>query len=717
METKLDHALALAAQGFWVFPLRSNSKLPLNKGWQDEATCDPDQIKKMDFVSRGLNVGIFTSRFGQDNALLVVDVDMKEGKNGDAELFRLEMEGRDFPPTREVTTATGGRHLIYSTAEPVKQGANVIGDGLDIRSRGGFIVGAGSTIDGAPYRVSVDAPVVPAPAWLVDHCGVDRRDRGELAVVDLSGVDAGRARRRAVEYLTAAEPSVEGQGGDETAYKVACRVKDFGVDATTAVELLDDHWNPRCLPPWDLDALMAKVNNAYAYGVVPAGAAAPEVQFPPVVVEPEAKTAGGPIQIINREYAFVRQGAFVLHENTDEFGEFKTDHLNLAEFHGWFANKTITMGKKTMPQSQAWIEWPQRREYEAVVFAPQQNPGPRWYNMWRGFTVAPAASADHPSVDAFKEHALKNTCDGDAKLYHWLMSFFAHMIQRPYEKPLVALVFKGKKGTGKNALVERVGRLLGAHFRVTDDGRYLTGNFNSHFEANLFFVLDEAHWAGDKRAEGKLKGLITGAKHSIERKGKEPYEVRNLSRIAIIGNEDWLVPASSDERRFAVFNVGDGRIQDRKFFIDMREGMEAGGYGALLRFLLDYDISGVDLNDAPATAGLAEQKEASLEPLQQWWLTCLTDGRIVESDFGSDWPAVVDRDKLRESLGRYWKARGIRAMAPDSRMVGKALKSMLPGHGNYRGPKPDQRYHYRLPDLAQAREEWDRFMGFSREWE
>jgi hypothetical protein len=92
------------------------------------------------------------------------------------------------------------------------------------------------------------------------------------------------------------------------------------------------------------------------------------------------------------------------------------------------------------------------------------------------------------------------------------------------------------------------------------------------------FALDEAFWSGDKQAEGVLKDLITGRDHVIEHKGKEPYSVANKTRVVIIGNEDWLIPASHDERRFAFFDVGDGRKQDRAFFQSMREGMEAGGY-------------------------------------------------------------------------------------------------------------------------------------------
>ena len=51
-------------------------------------------------------------------------------------------------------------------------------------------------------------------------------------------------------------------------------------------------------------------------------------------------------------------------------------------------------------------------------------------------------------------------------------------------------------------------------------------------------MADEAFWAGDKQAEGKLKDLITGAHHFIEFKGKEPVLVENHTRLLVIGNQD-----------------------------------------------------------------------------------------------------------------------------------------------------------------------------------
>ena len=76
----------------------------------------------------------------------------------------------------------------------------------------------------------------------------------------------------------------------------------------------------------------------------------------------------------------------------------------------------------------------------------------------------------------------------------------------------------------------------------------------------MLFQFEEAFWAGDKQAEGKLKLLITSKLHMIERKGYEPYMVGNYARIYITSNNDWVVPATVDERRFAIFECLNTRV-------------------------------------------------------------------------------------------------------------------------------------------------------------
>lgn len=715
--SKLDHALALAEQGFHVFPCAANGKVPLIRDFPTRATRDPEQILRW-FAGADRNIGVSTSRFGENDALVVVDVDNKGGKDGDARVLALELEGYALPATLEQETPSGGRHLVYVVPRPLRQGVDVLGAGLDIRSRGGYIVGPGSTIDGRAYRqINGHGHLAAAPGWLVEKLGVDRGPAPVRDAAPVPGVDADRARERALAYLPTAPLAVEGQGGDATTYRVAARLKDLGCTADQALALLTDHWNERCAPPWPLDDLAAKVSHAYRYGREQPGVAAPEAAFPPA--DDPAEGEAHPADALNRDYAFIKAGAFVLQETTDHKGRFCTIRLTPADMHAWFANKVLPLGDKAVPMSKVWMTRPSRREFDGVVFSPCRAVDGRFYNLWRGFSVEPAAEASHPALDAFLEHARDNVCAGDLRAYGWLLGFFAHMVQRPWEKPLVALVFRGAKGTGKNALVERVGKLLGQHFMVADDERYLLGNFNSHLEANLFLVLDEAAWAGDKRAEGKLKGLITGAEHTIERKGHEPYRVDNLTRVAIIGNEKWLVPASQDERRFAVFNVGNGRRQDRRFFEGMRVGMEQGGYAHLLRYLLDYDLTGFDPNAAPPTQGLIDQKHASLEPEAEWWLDCLSSNALAGSDWDGALPPMIPTNRLRAAFEAWARGRNIRSRLPGRNDFLRAVQTMAPGMAKVKA-KPedpdDSTYSFRNPGIDALRDDWDRFIGGKHDW-
>lgn len=716
--TPLDQALSLAARGFHVFPLQANSKLPAIKDYPTRATRDAEQIRKW-WGGKSRNIGISTSRFGDDEALVVVDVDTKEGKRGDETLFELDLSGKEFPTTLEHSTPSGGRHLIYTTREACKQGVDVLGSGLDIRSRGGYIVAPGSTIDGKGYeQINGHSQPAGAPGWLVATLGVDRRERG-TGGSSLDGISPDRAFDRASAWLKNVQGAIAGTRGS-TAYKLAARLKELGCDRDQSLFLLDLYWAGKCEPPIPDEDLELSVDHAYKYSQSPQGAAAPEVVFAQEPPEPPTEEEKGhPFEEINKEYAFIKAGAFILQETTNEDGEFCTERIPISDFHAVHANQPWAVGKeKPRPISMAWMEWKGRRQYDGIVFAPEVQVEKRWYNQWRGFTVKPKAGF-HPSVEAFKEHALLNVCGGDEKLFNWLMGYFAHMIQKPWEKPLVALVFKGKKGTGKNALIDRIGALLGIHYVTADNDRYLLGNFNSHLESNLCFVLDEAAWAGDKRAEGRLKGLITGGKHLIEHKGKEPRVRKNLSRIVIIGNEDWIVPATVDERRFAVFNIGDGRRQDRQFFIDMRVGMEQGGYAHLLHYLKSFDLSTVDVNEAPNTAALIEQKHAGLDLTQQWWLDCIHSGQIQGGDWGGEWPEIINAPRLREAFARWAKLRNIRSRLPEEIAFGRILRQVAPSfkRKKVRPEKTgDTSYGYWNPGLEKLRADWERYIGGQVEW-
>lgn len=109
--TRYRAALAAAARGWPVVPLRPHGKVPAFRGWDDEATLDRDRIRR--WWSRApYNVGISCGAAG----LLVVDLDVPHGRQAFA---RRAWQHGDEDPRDTFTVATpsviNGRSSRLST--------------------------------------------------------------------------------------------------------------------------------------------------------------------------------------------------------------------------------------------------------------------------------------------------------------------------------------------------------------------------------------------------------------------------------------------------------------------------------------------------------------------------------------------------------------------------------------------------------------------------
>lgn len=719
-------ALDLAKRGFHVFPVKPNSKIAAINDWTHKATRDEKAINSwwkdpVLGIERDYNIGILTTRFGEDEGLLVVDVDTKNGHNGFDDIVKLELDGFSFPTTYTQKTPSGGEHLAYRVKKALRQGTRILGPGVDTRSNGGYIVGCGSTLEGKRYTCNLLSPV-QAPEWLIQKCGEVKEKRPQI---DSPGeINKQRALDRAIHYLQNEAKFATPGERNHVAFQAAARLKDFGVAQEECLNLMLEYWP--CEPMLDHEELGQVVQSAYKYGIHPVGVDAPEKNFPPI--EPGEKELSY-LEKMNREYAliYIEDSHFILHETIDEKGRMKRSFLKEATFKRRFSPNTVQQGKGKAPTwAEVWLDWEKRREYAGLCFAPEREARNNYYNLWSGFSVEPlpyekANSQQRAGFDAFIAHARENVCQNNEEYFTWLIGYFAHLVQKPFERPLTTLVFRGGKGTGKNALVDRIGFLLGSrHYLVAHDGRYLTSNFNGHLDSCLCLVLDEAFWSGDKSAEGKLKGITTAPEILIERKGKEPYTVDNFVRLIVIGNEHWLVPASFDERRYAVFDIGDGKKQQTRYFEQMRINMDDhGGSRVLLHYLKTFDLSLVDVNIAPKTEALLSQKTESLDPFYAFWLDCLERGEVSGSDFEEHaWPESIGRDAFRNVYRKYHKERNIRARAPDDRQLGRMLKTCLPQLATVHRERNKQRYRdYRFPTLIECRQAWENFIGQKMKWE
>lgn len=272
---KVDAALAWAARGFRVFPLRVNGTRPVYRNWPADATTDPERIRQ--WWIEDYNIGMLT------DGLMVIDIDTK--KPDALENFQKIGGG---PDTLTVRTKSGGFHLYYRPPHEIANSQGGTGgmiSAIDVRGHHGYVAAPGSTVDGAAYTVANDIPIAPAPANLVALC----RQPGERASdtsIPATELDTPAAREAVARYLRDAPPAVEGDSGESRTLMVAMECRDLGVSEPICLDLMLDHYNDRCSPPWDADELAAKVSNAYLYSQNKAGSKAAAVDFDGVVYTP-----------------------------------------------------------------------------------------------------------------------------------------------------------------------------------------------------------------------------------------------------------------------------------------------------------------------------------------------------------------------------------------------------------------------------------------------
>ena len=257
---KRDYALKYAGLGIRVFPIKPQSKLPAIDNWPDLATVDKATIERWWAIDENYNIGVATGQ-----GVIAIDADTKNGKPGLASLEALDLE--ILPRSFRTTTPSNGVHVLLKTKSPVANRVDSIDGyrGIDIRGENGYVLGAGSEVNGKPYTVLSNGGIEDMPEEFnaVLARRVKHKDHTDAPVTDL---DDEASIAKAIAYLTGFAPeAVEGAGGDEATFRTAAWLRDLGLSEQTALEQMLEHWNDNQSPPWRPDELAIKVANAYAY--------------------------------------------------------------------------------------------------------------------------------------------------------------------------------------------------------------------------------------------------------------------------------------------------------------------------------------------------------------------------------------------------------------------------------------------------------------------
>lgn len=668
--TLTQSANLLAGNGIKIFPVIKDMKKPAILTGFHAATCDPYVINGLWSKWPDSNIGVAT---GAVNGFFVVDVDIKNGKNGELTLLALEEKYGKLPATLVAITPSGGRHLFFKCNERAINSRAEVLPGIDIRGDGGYILVEPSIFEGNVYKfVNVNIEIADPPGWLIKLLEV-KNDNGNFGEI------------------------YKGSRNDHI-FKEGLKYKSQGLTEDEAKKLALFVNHEKIVPPLAAIEVHKTIESAYKYEVKP--------------LIPE-------IDRLNEKHAVLNVGGKcrVLKSVINELGHRDFELSTPEDFKAFYSNQFVVVEGKSKALGSYWFSHPHRRQFEGIGFYPKGAPE-GYYNLWNGFAVEPKEG----DCSLFLEHVRENIANGDKVVNDYIIAWCADLIQNPDKLVGTALVLRGAMGVGKGVFANALGSLLGQHYMIANQSGQLVGRFNGHLKGKVLLLADEAFWGGDKQAEGTLKSMVTEPFMTIEEKGVNAYTIKNHLHMIFATNNNWAVPAGAQERRFFVIDVSDKHMQDRPYFSKIENQLNNGGREALLHYLQNYDLEGINLGIFPKTNALFETKLLSMSPMEKFLYHVLDKGNLKPYGLGWD-DGIVAKEDLYNNYKDFLQTINIKYIATPQEFGIQLLKLFPKGtvdtnakvSTNTDGSK--RKNAYKFPSLENCRKQFSKYLQQEISWE
>lgn len=411
------------------------------------------------------------------------------------------------------------------------------------------------------------------------------------------------------------------------------------------------------------------------------------------------------------------------------------EFFNIKEFQSLMLNEPkIIVGYKQSgdpihkPASVVWLEHPHKSLCtHGVTFHPVDE---RFYrgklNTYFGLGVEPAPYDENgDDLDIYLAHIKDVICCGNDEYYTYLVKWMAHMVQRPEEKPEVAIILKAGQGTGKGSFVSPLGKIIGAHYAHPQKAEHVVGRFNNLLENCILLFADE-FFAGSKKVTDTLKGMITEKTTTIERKGIDTIEVNSFTRMIMASNHENIVSIEKDERRYFYLEVSEHVKQNKEYFdrlhnaIGENETQQTLFAGKLLSYLLDVDLTGYHPRQVPKTDALKLQKLDNLEAADSWIYSVLQRGTfatdsVLDSEGMKVCEARLPTTKVIEHLELWERKQGRVVFGDKSRVIGKLLKSLGVTKRESKA-QSSCRYSYEFPQIEIMKKLFEERIDVKIDW-
>lgn len=278
------------------------------------------------------------------------------------------------------------------------------------------------------------------------------------------------------------------------------------------------------------------------------------------------------------------QKAFYIEEDfeTNTIIIYKENDLKIAyrhlKFWGYDEKKKKNTEKSFIKE---WLEDKKIRKYKTVVVCPPPLiPKMDEFNLWRPFDYELITEYEEKpeAVEMFKKH-LSILCNHQEEVAEYMIDWLGQMIKLPAIKTICPTLIS-EEGAGKGTLLKLMGKMLGNErvFETTQPSRDVWGNFNSLMTSAYLVNLNELERKDTIEAEGKIKGLITDGKLTINPKGITPYPITSFHRFINTTNKEEPIGTHKKDRRNLIIRSSDELViktpNNVEYFVNINKMIE-----------------------------------------------------------------------------------------------------------------------------------------------
>ena len=520
--------------------LQNNSKIPIASAWQKK------NIKACSAIyhaEEGGNVGILI-----ENGLAVIDVDVKNGKQGEQAFKNLEqIIGHEL--IKSVITQSGGWHTYayfnkeknthYHQAMP----ENGQYHGIDFKSNG-YCVLAGSVVDGNPYTTNDGIHV---------HDNIQEALHKVFAKVHVINNTKEKSfpKKKPQYIIDALKNKNPGMCHDEW-FKILCAIKDW--DKTSIGKEVAREWSKgsEIYNEEDFNSTWQSIKKIKGGVTV------------------------GSLLYDETKYDQFKSFCYVLGDTHPVYDANRDVSYSETQFANQFAatpynQKTQKTLLKTLIAGEQ-IQCAHHKVYDPReplrIFTKENTTYLNTYN--KNTKTKPCKYDDIP--DKFKNILDKHIAfiTSNAEDYNTLFNWFAWQYQYPGIKIPWMPVIIGEQGIGKSTIGEILRSILGRANVGNVTKETLESDFNDYAEGSCVCFFEEM--AINYKIQDKIKMLVTDPFVTINKKYAREHMIENVTNYIGFTNDEGAVKLMEPDRRYALIKseVKGGTAGHTEYFANIR---------------------------------------------------------------------------------------------------------------------------------------------------